>query len=131
MDVADTARRALEIMAAEGWNKGFTTKPEQFDLFCQVYRYSDDYRNWWVRYSTGSHCIGGLWNIASHGTDGWGDLRDMAYMQPLADAISAQYPVWDSESGNDAIGALVVKWNNAPSITEDDVRSVLEKLAAG
>ena len=78
----------------------------------------------------GSHCIGGAWNIAQHGFEGW-SWDDASYVR-LAELIVAQHPEWARvyTCADDAI-FLIASWNNDEHTTEADVRAILEKLAAG
>lgn len=131
METAEIARKALAILDEHGWCKFALT-----DM-------------------AGRHCLGGAWNLAHHGYCDWnvGNPRwyyeqplviDESAHQPLADAICALYPEFSSllsmsrlreiaiTRGEVTPAAwLIADWNNHPDTTEDDVRAVLEKLAAG
>jgi hypothetical protein len=128
MDIAQTASEALAIMDRDGWNKGYTTKPEKSD---SPWDNSGKYAGWWRDYPAGSHCIGGAWNIAHHGDSGW-RLYDLSYLEPLAEAVAAQYPQWAaSVDWRREPGMFLAIWNNSDDVTEADVQSIFEKLAAG
>lgn len=131
--VPDIAREALEILDRDGWNKGSLT------------RLSDEgVPPAWLAYKTGSHCIAGAWNLAQHGHEGW-DLNGVNYF-PLYDMIKAQWPEYRSVNAeryaemllvvpglriSSFIACFIADWNNAVETTETDVRTILEKLAAG
>ncbi len=123
METAEIAREALRILDRDGWNKGYLT-------YTSVSW--DDGES--VR--AGSHCIGGAWNLALHGDSRWvlaprGGMT-ILLSEPyelLAEAIREQYPAY-TPYPYDAIN-LIAEWNNDPATTEDDVRAILEKLAAG
>jgi hypothetical protein len=127
---AETARKTLEILDRDGWCKGYVTAPP--DL-------------WWVPSSwapgaypasPGTHCVGGAWNLAHHGTHLW-QLTSTGYnpfnghyLTPLVEQLAEQYPDGPWWEHDDHISVIAV-WNNHPDITEADVRRVLEKIAAG
>jgi hypothetical protein len=132
MDAAATARKALKILDTDGWNKGYTTKPA---VWTEAAAWAEHlgrsvYREWASRYKAGSHCIGGLWNLADHGYDGW-RVEDTAYVEPLADAVAALFPQWDwrRHRSHDVVHMLA-NWNNSPDTTVENVRAALESLAA-
>ena len=119
MNVAETARRALEILDADGWNKGYPVKRLSSGL-------ADPYR-------IGSRCGGGAWARAC-GVYLAHECRD--YFLPLVTMIREQYPEIDDEIGkNPALRdfpiSVITSFNDRAATTEADVRAILEKLAAG
>ncbi len=108
MDTAQTARKALEILDRDGWTQGTVARVIAT-----------------TRWRAGSHCIGGAWNLAVHGTARW--AKNTTIYAPLVQVLRDQYPGFSSESTWDVgyIGA----WNDRPDTTEADVRAILEKLA--
>jgi hypothetical protein len=103
MDVAATARAALDVLRADGWCK---------------YALVDD---------NGAHCAGGALNMAHHG-DWWWQLSTL-HAEPLAALIRAEYPAYD-DPGRSAC-SVIAMWNNAPDRTWEQVEAIFEKLAAG
>jgi hypothetical protein len=116
MDIAGTARAALEVLTRDGWNQGALT---------------------WVKeigpeYREGSHCIGGAVNMVTYGCDEWNTTAEPVY-QEIRKVIEAQYPEFTSarptrQSIHDIL--FIATWNNDENTTEADVRLVLEKVAA-
>jgi hypothetical protein len=101
MNVQETARKALDILDREGWIQGSA--------------------------GPSGRCMGGAWAEALTG-DQWSLYRG-ADVKPLTEAIMAQYP---GTTGRAAPAYdLVTRWNDVIGRTEDDVRAILEKLAAG
>ena len=126
METAEIARKALEILDRDGWNKGFFTL--LYNPLPQVYKSATGK----FPYRSGSHCIGGAWSIAM-GSSGWCSYED--YWE-LWEKIIVMFPDWtcgypDIHSHDDPEQAMnhIVCWNDTCA-TEDDVRAVLEKLAA-
>jgi hypothetical protein len=128
-DIADTARRALEILDRDGWCKRALTwcalPSALLDSMPRLSSFPDMLGN----YPEGSHCIGGAVNLALRGKDRWvlTPLGQSVY-EAIASAICAQYP--EHTPGFPSV-MFIVAWNNRPSTTEGDVRRILEKLAAG
>ncbi len=116
MNTAETARKALEILDRDGWNQGAVQR---------------GYASGDGRFRAGSHCIGGAWNLALSGQVRW--LHDVTVYEPLLRVIREQYPDFfqyqDFFQYPDFFRNLGV-WNDQPSISEADVRAILEKLAA-
>lgn len=118
IDVAETARTALEILEEHGWCRG-----------------SVNYRCWigsGPRYPVGSHCIGGAWNLAASGTVQF-QPEDSGIYDALAGVIQAQYPecaLRDFPHCNPQI-CTIMWFNDTRAGSESDVRRILEKLAAG
>lgn len=128
MNIAETARKALEILDLDGWNKGNVARP-----YVSVVH----------GYRANSHCIGGAWNMALSGRPRW--LRDMTVYEPLVQMIREQYPDFylapvrytantaampASVSPAATNVSFISAWNDTMSTTEADVRAILEKLAA-
>lgn len=124
--VGRVARRALEILRDDGWNKGALTWLEGFPTFEGV------------SYQPGSHCIGGALNLAmceddlSLRTDNWRP-GDETY-EAVREVIAAQYPDFQLDMHGFAVKMyetvnFIARWNNQPERTIEDVESVLEKLA--
>jgi hypothetical protein len=115
MDVAETAKSALEILDEHGWCRGLLTNGP-----------------YWVdgRYPEGSHCIGGAWNLAFHGTHEWS--CDLTAYRMLAQVIHDQHPGRGSYHEEDQMSVthFIATWNNDENTAEADVRAILEKLAA-
>ena len=109
-ETAEKAREALEILNKNGWCKGATTNLTD------------------PRYPRNSHCLGGAWNLALYESDMWMS-NDIPY-RVLASLILEQYPDRGVAAGDPA-AYNVTEFNDHPHTTEDDVRSILEKLAAG
>jgi hypothetical protein len=112
MDAAETAREALRVLDRDGWCKGslsYNSSPPG------------------GVYPGGSHCLGGAWNIADHGTVLW-DTSCPGTYEPVADVIRAQYPQYSSDVSE--APCLIMWMNDADPTTEADVRAILEKLAA-
>lgn len=110
MNTAEIARKALEILDRDGWNKGALT--------------------WYVRagYPVGSHCIGGAVNLAATGMDEWSPIAEPVY-EALSKVIQAQYPEFAKPWHSCINPVMIATWNNDKNITEQDIRRVLEKLA--
>ena len=126
MDVAQIARKALEILDRDGWCKGsvnfkpgpssgITIKSAGLPAFAPG------------NYPAGSHCLGGAWNLALHDCPNFLAGNPELY-KPLAKAIHAQYPEI-AELGLEPQGSIV-NFNDRASVTETGVRAILEKLAA-
>jgi hypothetical protein len=119
---AEIARGALEILDRDGWCKFFVTAPDP-----------ERYPVWTTGARAGQHCVGGAWNLAHHRSDMW-DTNDLTYLVPLVAEIRAQYPEMVAGAPQEWGGMfppVVAYWNNHDDVTEDDVRRVLEKIAAG
>ena len=119
MSVAETARCALEVLDADGWNKGSANKHKLLGA-------TDPY-------FLGSHCIGGAWARAC-GVYLVHEYRD--YFLPLVTMIREQYPEIDDEIGKNPVLrdfpiAVITSFNDRAATTEADERAILEKLAAG
>lgn len=120
-ELSDTARKALQILDRDGWNKGYLTAPS--------WEYTEALR-------AGSHCIGGAWNLALYGDDEWLEENFESYESyiRIAEVIVAQHPEYSPKYGFTPdcfpIG-LIADWNNDEATTEGDVRAVLGKIAAG
>jgi hypothetical protein len=112
IDVAETAAKALAILDRDGWNKGATSLSPGS---------SEPYR-------VGSHCLGGAWNLAATGRAGWS--HDTSIYLPVTDVILAQYPDLTWLTRKDP-PRMIICLNDMDQTTEDDVRAILEKLAAG
>ncbi len=118
MNVAETARKALDILDRDGWNKGYLTNP---------------YLDGPGLYREGSHCIGGAWNLALTGTSATWLLApegDAGY-ELLAQTIQEQHPDLKGQYADWSSIGIIADWNNHERTTESDVRRILEKLAAG
>ena len=109
-ETAEKAREALEILNKSGWCKGATTNLAD------------------PRYPRNSHCLGGAWNLALYENDIW-KSNDITPYRVLASLILEQYP--DRARAGEPAAYNVTEFNDHPHTTEDDVRSILEKLAAG
>ena len=134
---ADTARKALEVLDSDGWCKGFLTFGET-----SVFVYTATQIP--LPGKIGSHCIGGAVNIAMSESSRWLDVADEDYgfYAELADLIREQYPEFDGYrqyrhiiGGREIIlppppVSYIAMWNNDKDRTEEEVRRILEKLAA-
>ena len=80
---------------------------------------------------SGSHCIGGAWNLALHGDDDVAGDENSYDKRQIADVIVSQHPEWGPQYCGPGDVGFIAEWNNHKSTTEDDVRAVLEKIAAG
>ena len=117
MNIAETARKALEILDKDGWNKGSTDKNS-------IYSPSDPYK-------IGSHCAGGAWGkalgIEFH-------HENTGQLLPLIEMIREQYPQIEEMIREEGIFPYPIRtitmFNDMDSTTEADVRAILEKLAA-
>src|SRR5215469_7303713 len=120
---AQIAREALTILDRDGWNKGALCA-EQTDLEQSRSWYQNQPQNLRV----GSHCIGGAVNIALSGDRSWleSEYGDEFY-QHLASKIRELFPDRYKHDSNEDIWSIAM-WNNHPATTEQDVRTVLEKI---
>ena len=121
MNVAETAKKALEILDSDGWCQGSTEIREGSIALMNARMSGKDYR-------IGSHCLAGAWNKALSRDCGFlGDTTSGVYA-PLAKVIREQYPDFTSHPyGFDSL--RVVTFNDLPDTTEADIRAILEKLA--
>ena len=117
MNIAETARKALEILDRDGWNKGAAILN---------FTYPDS------PYRMGSHCVGGAWakalGIEFH-------TKNTRQLLPLIEMIREQYSRIEELIREEAIFAgypirVITMFNDMDSTTEADVRAILEKLAA-
>ena len=118
MNIAETARKALEILDKDGWNKGSADKNFIYSL--------DD------PYKVGSHCAGGAWakalGIEFH-------VENTVQLLPLIEMIREQYPLIEEMIREEVIFEgypirTITMFNDMYSTTEADVRAILEKLTA-
>jgi len=126
-NVAETARKALEVLDRDGWCKGspeFSPDQGEFEVWTPGFPHPVRHSG----YRTGSHCLGGVWNIALHGRCSF-TCSDASY-EPLIRVILSQYPELDEQEFL-APSGVITYLNDRPDITEADVRAILEKLAAG
>ena len=126
-NTADIARDALAVLDSDGWCKNHLT----FSEIASLYAGSGLPLPWQI----GSHCIGGAVNIAMHEDACWGD--EHAFYAELAEVIRQQYPEYVppvSCSGTREVPVTdvyyIATWNNAQDRTGEEVRRILEKLAA-
>jgi hypothetical protein len=133
MSPSQVARDSLDILSRDGWCKWTTTKWTTAMSPGAIIAMTHDRKASFLSFPEGSHCLGGAWNVAHHGDPWWVNNVNDLY-EPVADVIKAQYP----EAAGLQLSAVVLEapslimWlNDAPVITEADVRAILEKLAAG
>ena len=114
---AEIARIALEILDRDGWCKGSVCI---------------DYPG--ASYPLGSHCLGGAWAIAA-GTELHCDNAPL--FESLIQVIRDQRPGIDDMIEDVFRGELnlqdirvITLFNDLIASTEDDVRVILEKIAA-
>ena len=127
-NTADIARDALAVLDSDGWCKDYLTFS---DMSASLYAGNGNPLPWQI----GSHCIGGAVNIAMHEDACWDD--EHAFYAELAEVIRQQYPEYVppvSWSGGRVVPVTdvyyIATWNNAKDRTEEEVRRILEKLAA-
>lgn len=119
--IAETAKKALEILDRDGWNRGMLTWPEGWP--------APEGQS----YQVGSHCLGGAWNLALDGKVGWVWSSHEHYpaYEVIAKLIHEQYPEFQpTYTWSEDPEYFIATWNNLESTTEADVRGILEKLAA-
>lgn len=119
MDATEIAGKALEILDRDGWCKGAAT------LKSIIWNNTPQ--------RIGSHCIGGAWALAA-GTDF--HVSCIASFMPLIQVIRDQHPdlqVEDMFRENEDLENLrtITRFNDLPETLQDDVRAILEKIAAG
>jgi hypothetical protein len=119
-DIAQTARKALEILDTDGWCKGSVSWGFLFPVPDGDYRF-------------GSHCLRGAWDIALYGMISFSG--DHPAYEPVTEAIRAQFPEFSLpqvclDMGLTSAVSFIAAWNDENERTESDVRAILEKLAA-
>lgn len=118
-NVAETARKALDILDQDGWCKGSVNmRPDPISGIPTG-----------VRYRLGSHCLAGAWNKAFSGQCNF--LPDENIYTPLIEIIREQYPELDAQNPRTIGAGIIIVMNDSSSESEADVRAILEKLAAG
>jgi len=126
--VSQTAARALEILNEDGWCKGSVNFRAISDLHWITTIGLPAFQVAPGQYETGSHCLGGAWNLALHDDPSF--LREYPELyEPLTEVILAQYPEI-ADIGFTDPSAVIANFNDRPLVTESDVRVLLEKLAA-
>lgn len=127
---AQIARDALDILDRDGWAKGALTMVsgmERYEFLAGV---------------AGSHCIGGAVNLAMSGDDDWlmdacatefydHMLKVIKMLFPGEDENEMPWKLFSQSFDRHASIGIIAQWNNNPGTTQDDVRVVLEKIAAG
>lgn len=115
MNVAETARKALEILDRDGWCK-FAVTWTSF----QKQMYPGHH------YPEGSHCLSGLWGEAV----GIENAGNRELYEPLAAVVREQYPEYIPGIDPNWPLTIIPAMNDALGITEADVRAILEKVIA-
>lgn len=116
-NIAETARKALEILDRDGWCQGEIT-------WTGILGGRGDI----LKFKLGSHCLGGVWNLAVTSETTWLSGERAHYYAPLITVLREQYP--EHFSDNDRLWDIIPRVNDAASTTEADIRVILEKLAA-
>ena len=116
MSPAEIARKALEILDRDGWCKYQVT----WTSFAAAMYSGSDYR-------LGSHCLSGAWGEVV-GTLSGRELKE-AYA-PLAAVVREQYPAYAQVADPAYPLTIIPAVNDAPDVTEADVRAILEKVIA-
>lgn len=122
MSPSQVARDSLDILSRDGWCKWTTTmRPGG------VIAMTHDRKASFLSFPEGSHCLGGAMNLVLTGcAEYWCD-NALAY-DAAASVIMEQYPQkWDGLGS----GSILTYFNDLNETTEQDVRAILEKLAAG
>lgn len=138
METSEIAVKALEILDQDGWCKGSVSFHSQaMDNVHVVVAGEPPLQP--QGYREGSHCLAGAWSMAATGNPAiW---RNQAMFEPLVKAILALYPEigdlpwfgvpFEFSTLADVNTSVITYLNDRQETTEDDVRAVLEKLAAG
>lgn len=127
-NVAATVRRTLEILDRDGWCKGSLNFRMAVVQYWTITAGLPAFKVEADQYPAGSHCLGGAWNLALH--DDLAFARDHPEVyKPLTEIILAQYPEI-ADIGFTEPSAIIANFNDRMSVTESDVRAILEKLAA-
>jgi hypothetical protein len=118
---AQVAREALGILDRDGWCKWMTTVRPGAIITAEGAL---------VSFPEGSHCLGGAMNLILTGcAEQW--CENAAAYDAAVGVIKEQYPLkWDDLDDLPSVG-IITFFNDLEDTAEEDVRRILEKLAAG
>jgi hypothetical protein len=124
MSPSQVARDSLEILSRDGWCKWTTTL---YPGILVPLTHEQKALMQGFPFPVGSHCLGGAMNLALTGCAEFWCENALAY-DAAASVIMDQYPQkWDGLGS----GSILTYFNDLNETTEQDVRAILEKLAAG